>query len=145
MHASRFPKSGNSMFPADRPNPQPTGFKTMTPRTSGYTLALAFSATAFLPTTIRAQNFTFPSFTSNAGLQVNGNAATDQTSQDGTSKVLRLTPAQVDQAGSAFSTNAIHLGSNASFRRRSPSRCGTAAASATARATRSALTESYLS
>jgi hypothetical protein len=87
----------------------------MTPRTSAYTLGLAFSALAFLTATSHAQSFTFPSFTSNNGLQVNGNASTDQTGKDGTSKVLRLTPAQGDQAGSAFSLNTVHLGSNASF------------------------------
>jgi hypothetical protein len=45
----------------------------------------------------------------------NGNAKTDQTSQDGSTKVLRLTPATDDRAGSAFSLNKVQLGSNASF------------------------------
>jgi hypothetical protein len=83
--------------------------------TSALAAALSVSVLALLPATGRAQNFVFPSFTSNAGLQVNGNAATDVTGQDGTSKVLRLTPASDDQAGSAFSLNKVQLGSNASF------------------------------
>lgn len=50
----------------------------------------------------------YPTFSSSAGLQLNGNAAV-------TSGVLRLTPAAFNQAGSAFSTSAIPLASNASF------------------------------
>ncbi len=84
-------------------------------RTLRFTAAAASAALALIPATTRAQNFVFPSFTSNTGLQVNNDAATDKTSQDGSSKVLRLTPGLADQAGSAFSLNTVHLGSNASF------------------------------
>jgi hypothetical protein len=83
--------------------------------TSNLATALSVSVLALLPAVGQAQDFVFPSFTSNLGLQVNGNAATNATGQDGTSKVLRLTPAEGDQAGSAFSLNTVQLGSNASF------------------------------
>lgn len=50
----------------------------------------------------------YPDFSSVAGLTINGNAA-----QVGS--VLRVTPAIGGQAGSAFSTSAVSLASNASF------------------------------
>jgi hypothetical protein len=91
------------------------GISTMKLNTPTLATALSFSVLALLPSAGRAQNFVFPSFTNSIGLQVNGNAAVNQTGQDGTSKVLRLTNATVDQAGSAFSLNTVQLGSNASF------------------------------
>jgi hypothetical protein len=53
-------------------------------------------------------DFTYNDFSSTSGLQLNGNAAA-------VDNVLRLTPANYWQAGSAFSTNAVSLASNASF------------------------------
>jgi len=50
----------------------------------------------------------YPDFSSVAGLTLNGNAA-----QVG--NVLRLTPADYGQSGSAFSTSTVSLASNASF------------------------------
>lgn len=68
-------------------------------------LALA----AILYTTISlAQPINYPDFSSTAGLTLNGSAA-----QAGSA--LRLTPALVDQAGSAFTTNPITLGTGGSF------------------------------
>jgi hypothetical protein len=52
--------------------------------------------------------FDFPNFNNCAGLQVNGSAAC-------TGGVLRVTPANFNQAGSAFSTTLIPLGPGASF------------------------------
>lgn len=53
-------------------------------------------------------DFTYNDFSSTAGLQLNGNAAA-------VGNVLRLTPADYWQAGSAFSTNTVSLASDASF------------------------------
>jgi hypothetical protein len=53
-------------------------------------------------------DFTYNDFSSTAGLQLNGNAAS-------VDNVLRLTPADFWQAGSAFSTNTVSLASSASF------------------------------
>lgn len=53
-------------------------------------------------------DFTYSNFNSTAGLQLNGNAAA-------VGGVLRLTPADFWQAGSAFSTNTVSLSSSASF------------------------------
>jgi len=53
-------------------------------------------------------DFTYTDFTSTAGLQLNGSAAP-------AGNVLRLTPADYWQAGSAFSTNTVSLASDASF------------------------------
>ena len=53
-------------------------------------------------------DFTYTDFSSTSGLQLNGNAAS-------VDNVLRLTPANYWQAGSAFSTNTVSLASNASF------------------------------
>ena len=50
----------------------------------------------------------YPDFSSVAGLTLNGNAA-----QVG--NVLRLTPANYGESGSAFSTSTVSLASNASF------------------------------
>src|SRR3569832_2208642 len=50
----------------------------------------------------------YPDFSSVAGLTLNGNAA-----QVG--NVLRLTPANYGDSGSAFSTSTVSLASNASF------------------------------
>lgn len=50
----------------------------------------------------------YSDFSSSAGLQLNGNAAV-------AGNVLRLTPANFSQAGSAFSTSAVSLASDASF------------------------------
>lgn len=56
----------------------------------------------------QATLLSFPDFSSTSGLTLNGNAA-----QVG--NVLRVTPANFGQAGSAFSTNPISLASDASF------------------------------
>lgn len=64
-----------------------------------------FAATCALPAFAQINH---PDFSSSAGLQLNGNATV-------TSNVLRLTSAAYNQAGSAFSTSAIPLASNASF------------------------------
>jgi len=54
----------------------------------------------------------YPNFSNTTGLTINGNAATANTS-DGT--VLRLTPATSFQAGSAFSSAQVGLGSFSTF------------------------------
>jgi hypothetical protein len=56
--------------------------------------------------------FSYSNFSSTTGLTLIGNAATTTTT-DGT--VLRLTPAASTQAGAAYSTTAVALGSNATF------------------------------
>lgn len=61
-----------------------------------------------------ATTILYNDFSSAAGLQINGDAAAPVT-DDGGRKVLRLTPALGGQSGSAFSTNAISLASDASF------------------------------
>lgn len=53
----------------------------------------------------QAATITYADFSSTAGLTLNGNAA-----QVG--NVLRVTPANFNQAGSVFSTSAISLASN---------------------------------
>jgi hypothetical protein len=55
-----------------------------------------------------AQTLTYPNFTNASGLQLNNSAAY-------VNGVLRLTPSSGSQAGSAFSTTPVTLGSNASF------------------------------
>jgi hypothetical protein len=64
---------------------------------------------------LQAQSFTYSSFSSTAGLQLNGDAAAAPgiVPSDGT--VLRLTPANFSQAGTAFSTTQVSLLNNASF------------------------------
>ena len=68
-------------------------------------------------TSALAQSFNYPNFSAATlaanPLQINGNAAAPVF--NGTTDVLRLTPAAANQAGSAFSLNTIQLGSNASF------------------------------
>lgn len=78
-------------------------------RASTLAIALSFavSASAF------ATTINFTDFSSTAGLQLNGNAAT---AVDGSARnVLRVTPALGGQAGSVFSTSAVTLASNVSF------------------------------
>ena len=67
---------------------------------------LAASAVAVSPAS--AQSFSYPDFSSTAGLQLNGNAH-----QNGTK--LSLTDAEGNQAGTAWSLNRIQLGNEASF------------------------------
>ncbi len=66
---------------------------------------------------VSAQSFTYSNFSSAAlaanPLQINGDAAAPVF--NGSTDVLRLTPAEDDQAGSAFSLNTVQLGDNASF------------------------------
>jgi hypothetical protein len=64
------------------------------------------SAVALSPAS--AQSFSYPDFSDVSGLKLNGNAF-----QNG--NVLTLTPALGGQAGTAWSLNSVHLGSNASF------------------------------
>lgn len=59
-----------------------------------------------------AATVTFSDFSSTAGLQLNGSAATTVTG-DGT--VLRLTPAATGKGGSTFTTTQVTLGAGASF------------------------------
>ncbi|MHB0972964.1 MAG: L-type lectin-domain containing protein [Thiobacillus sp.] len=68
--------------------------------------AAAFGLTIAGPASAAAINY--PDFSSVAGLTLNGNAA-----QVG--NVLRVTPANYGQSGSAFSTSTVSLASNASF------------------------------
>lgn len=78
--------------------------------------ALMFATIALftgLATQASATTILFNDFSSTAALTLNGNAAT---ATDASSRaVLRVTPANYNQAGSAFSTSAINLSSNASF------------------------------
>ena len=77
-------------------------------RISALALAMSLAAPVASATTIL-----FNDFSSLAGLQLN-NAAAGAT--DGSSRsVLRVTPSQFSQAGSAFSTTAVTLGANVSF------------------------------
>src|SRR5579871_2433961 len=80
--------------------------------------SLLYAAAVVLPLGARAQSFTYNDFSSASlaanPLQINGNAAAPVTGVEGT-PVLRLTPAQPNQAGSAFSQNTVQLGNNASF------------------------------
>ncbi|HEX6597854.1 MAG TPA: PEP-CTERM sorting domain-containing protein [Gemmatimonadaceae bacterium] len=69
------------------------------------TLAVA-SVVAVQP--VAAQSFSYPDFSNVSGLKLNGNAY-----QNG--NVLTLTPPLEGQAGTAWSLNQVHLGSNASF------------------------------
>lgn len=70
-------------------------------------LAAGIAATA-----AGADSLTYNDFSSTAGLQLNGAAAK---ANDGTRDVLRLTPSDFNQSGSAFSTNAINLSNAYSF------------------------------
>ena len=73
---------------------------------------LAATAAALLVTPAQATTIIFNDFSSTAGLQLNSSAAK---ANDGTRDVLRVTPSQFGQAGSAFSTSAITLGADVSF------------------------------
>jgi Legume lectin domain/PEP-CTERM motif len=70
--------------------------------------ATAAAAAALATQAGAALVINYPDFSSVAGLTINGNAA-----QVGS--VLRITPANFSQAGSAFSTNTVSLASGASF------------------------------
>jgi hypothetical protein len=65
-------------------------------------------------TSAYAQSFVYTDFSNPSGLQINGNAAVVN-GVPGDGKVLRLTPANFSQSGSAFSTTQITLGANNSF------------------------------
>ena len=73
---------------------------------------VAILAAIIAPSVAFAQSFSYPDFTNTSQLQINGSASVIN---NGTSNVLRLTPASPDQAGSAFSLNTVALGSSASF------------------------------
>lgn len=81
-------------------------------------LALMLVALVYLKQTSSAQSFNYPDFSTAAlaanSLKINGNAAAPITDVGG-GEVLRLTPALLNQAGSAFSLNAIQLGNSVSF------------------------------
>ena len=79
-------------------------------RTVRFALALALALG--WATTASATTIIFNDFSSTAGLQLNGNAAA---ANDGSRAVLRVTPANFGQAGSAFSTAAVILGADVSF------------------------------
>lgn len=70
--------------------------------------AAATAATVFAAQVGAAVVISYPDFSSVAGLTINGNAA-----QVGS--VLRVTPADFSQAGSAFSTSTVSLASGSSF------------------------------
>lgn len=78
------------------------------------TAAVALTACALAAAApARAATILYNDFSSTAGLTLNGSAAT---ATDGSGRtVLRLTPANYGQAGSAFSTTQVTLGANASF------------------------------
>jgi len=80
-------------------------------------LALLLVTSVCLNQTSRAQSFNYPDFSSGAlaanPLKINGNAAAAVAGGGGS--VLRLTPAALDQAGSAFNLNAVQLGNSVSF------------------------------
>ena len=59
-----------------------------------------------------AESFSFPNFTDTSGLTMTGSTSTAVTG-DGT--VLRIIPAAGSQAGAAYSTSAVTLGSGATF------------------------------
>lgn len=75
--------------------------------------AVAAIALGVLPSA-QATTILFTDFSDTTGLQINGNAAAPVI-DDGGRQVLRLTPALTGQAGSAFSTDAVSLASDASF------------------------------
>jgi Legume lectin domain/PEP-CTERM motif len=69
---------------------------------------LGIAILSLSPAASQASTITYSNFSSTAGLQLNGNAATAVTS-DGT--VLRLTPSADGQAGSAFTTDSVSFAS----------------------------------
>ena len=71
-------------------------------------LVIALVAASATGQAASAQTFSYPDFSSTAGLQINGNAF-----QNGNK--LTLTPAVGNQGGSAFSTSTVALAANASF------------------------------
>ena len=78
------------------------------------TAVLVFAAAlSSITTTASATTILYNDFSSSAGLQLNGNAALAV--DNGGRNVLRVTPDMGGQSGSAFSTNAVSLASNASF------------------------------
>lgn len=79
------------------------------------TIFAAAIATALggMASNANATTILFNDFSSSAGLQLNGNAAL--ATDNGGRNVLRVTPDMGGQSGSAFSTNAVSLASNASF------------------------------
>lgn len=74
---------------------------------------LAAAMTLGVSLTASATTINFTDFSSTAGLQLNGNAATAL--DDSSRNVLRVTPSAGNQSGSVFSTSAVNLGSDASF------------------------------
>lgn len=74
-------------------------------RKSALILATTMS---FAAASASAATILFNDFSSSAGLQLNGSAATATDSS--ARKVLRVTPAIGGQSGSAFSTSAVTLG-----------------------------------
>ena len=77
------------------------------------TTILAAAMTLGVSLTASATTISFTNFSSTAGLQLNGNAATAV--DDSSRNVLRVTPSAGNQSGSVFSTSAVNLGSDASF------------------------------
>lgn len=71
-------------------------------------VSLVLGAQLALSGSVQATTISYPDFSSVAGLTLNGNAA-----QVG--NVVRVTPANFNQAGSVFSTSPISLASNVSF------------------------------
>ncbi len=77
------------------------------------TLAIGMALAFGLSLNASATTITYTDFSSTAGMQLNGNAAS---AVDGSARnVLRVTPSAYGQSGSAFSTSAVTLGADVSF------------------------------
>ena len=87
----------------------------MSPTKALFPLAGAIAYLALFASAAHAQTFVFTDFSSPSGLTLNGSATTTAgaVASDGT--VLRLTPANYYQAGSAFSTTLVPLNDASSF------------------------------
>jgi hypothetical protein len=84
-------------------------FNLMSPHRLRIALGCASLAVGLFASAAHAQSVVYTDFSNSSGLQLNGSASIATTS-DG--KVLRLTPANFSQSGSAFSTTQINLTNN---------------------------------
>ncbi len=75
-----------------------------------YAVVLGFASTGAHSTVV-----SFPDFSSTAGLTLNGSAAGNVSNGIDPNPVLRLTPAQLSQSGSAFSTTTINAATFSTF------------------------------
>lgn len=77
------------------------------------TLAIGIALALGLTVNASATTIAYTDFSSTAGMQLNGNAAS---AVDGSARdVLRVTPSLPGQSGSAFSTSVVTLGADVSF------------------------------